>query len=69
VPHGIGVDLVEGAGEVQPAVAGVPGGIGGPEQAGAEPGFVAAGGAVGEGAEQDLAVVAGDRAGGGDVAQ
>ena len=69
MPHGIGVNLVESAGEVQPAVTGLPGGVGGPEQAGAEPGWVAAGGAVGQGAEQDFAVVAGDRAGGGDTAE
>ena len=55
MPHGIGVDLVEGAGEVQPACAGAPGGVGGPEQCRAEPGGVAAGGAGGERAEQDLA--------------
>jgi hypothetical protein len=69
MPHGIGVNLVESAGEVQPAVAGSPGGVGGAEQVGAEPGRAAAGGAVGKGAEQDLAVVADDRAGGGDMAQ
>jgi hypothetical protein len=69
VAHGIGVDLVEGAGEVQPASACSPGSIGSLEQAGAEPGRAAVGGAVGQGAEQDLAVVTGDRAGGGDVAE
>ena len=49
VAHSVGVDLVEGTGEVQPAAAGAPGSISGPEQAGAEPGRAAAGGAVGEG--------------------
>jgi hypothetical protein len=69
VPQGVGVDLVQGPGGVQPAVAGAPGSVGGPEESRAEHGGAAAGGAGGQGAQQDLAVVTGHRGGGGDLAE
>ena len=69
MPQGVGVDLGEGPGGVQPAVAGASGGVGGPEQSRAESGGVAVGGAGGQSAQEDLAVVTGHRAGGGDLAE